>query len=342
MSDNPQTFADILSTVPHNIGETPTDSMVLMLIKDGYIVANLVFVMPERDMTPADAALIVGKCERVDFEHFITVAYTDRPSKCEDHPAGMHESQMLDLFMTITNGATVVGAGLVTSNYYIDFSEDDHPHRPLREIAESPTALHLAVEHSHEGAALMKLDIPEPDLADRLSTLAIDQYVKNQGGPEVNSLDDARKLVHYNDARELWERCLARDFGPTRPEAIDLIGYMQIDGLRDRLVVDVTSKTEDEQTFLRILRGEFDIHYSRARMNSAISVLVNVFQYAKPKHRDGLFIALALLEYHRGSNHDAIDYLQRVRNTESPEVRVLLPHLQHGGLAVSAQNQPLP
>jgi hypothetical protein len=342
MTEQEVTFADVLSTVPHNIGEVPTDSMVLILINDGYPVANLVFVMPERDITPSDVMLIVKKCLDVDFEHFFAVAYTDRPSKCEEHPNGYHAAQMIGLMMQMLGGKGLVGGGLVTSDHYLNFEEDGYPPHPLSEIAESPTALHLAVEHSHEGA-LMKISIPEPDLADRLSTLAIDQYVKNQGGPEVDDLDTVKAMPHYSVAREVWERCLARDFGPTRQEAIDLIGYLQIDGYRDRLIVDVTSKTEDETTFVRILKGQMDLPFSTSRMNNAVSVLLNLFQYARPKHRTALFVALGLLEYHRGQNLQAIEYLNMIPEKRRPiEYTVLMPHLTHGGSSMSANHPPLP
>lgn len=340
--NNATTFADVLSTIPHNIGETPMDSMVLILVKDGSIIANLVFVMPDRDITPQDVLMIVKKCQRVEFEHFFAVAYTDRPSKCGDHPAGLHESQLIDLFMGFSNGASVIGGGLVTSEHFIDFSEEgeDYPKHPLSEIAESPTALHLAVEHSHEGAA-MKVDIPEPDLATTASTLAIDMWLERQ--PQFEDFADITGSPFYDKARELWERCLARDFGPTRPEAVDLIAFLNTDGLRDRLIVDVSSKTEDEATFVKILKGMYDIHYSRSRMDNAISVLLNLFQYARPRHRNGLYVALAFLEYHRGSNLQALEYLEAIpEKHRTDEYHVLTQHISHGGMSISAQNQPLP
>lgn len=341
--NNAATFADVLATIPHNLGEVPKDSMVLALVKNGSIIANLVFVMPDRDMTPSDVMLVVQKCQAVDFSHFFAVAYSDRPSKCDDHPTGYHQSQMIGLLMRMMNGAIIIGGGLVTKDHFIDFEEDEFPHHPISEIAESPTALHLAVEHSHEGAA-MKVLVPEPDpsLATKLSALSIDQYVKNHGGGQMEDFAAIIGHPHYSEARETWERCLSRDFGPTKTEAINLLGYMQLDGLRDRLIVDLLSHTEDEGTFVQILKGEYDIHYSRSRMQNASSLILNLMQYAKPRHRVALFVALAIIDYLRGSNLSALEYLDAIPEDKRPdEYHALYTHMTHGGMSVSASNAPL-
>ncbi len=338
MSD--PTFADILATIPHNLGEVPKDCMALILVHDGSIVANMVFVIPDRDLRPEDAALIMSKLSNVEFEYFLCVTYTDRPSKCEEHPPSWHESQLMTLFLELFAGKKNLGAGLVTSEHFIDFSDDELTKHPLSEIAESPTALHLAVEHSHERPG-MRLTVPEPDLSTPKLKQAVAAFTEQQ--PEMENFHDLMRSPHLSKARALWQTVIARDFGPTYPEAVDLIGYFQIDGLRDRMVVDVLSHTDDEATFVQILKGKYDIHFSRERIEHAISVLLNLCQYAAGKQRVGLLMGLAVLSYYKGNNRNALDMLELIpRKHRDSEWEWHDANLRSGGMSQSALNTPMP
>ena len=336
---NPQ-FADILATVPHHVGEIPDNCVTIILINEGVIVANMVFMMPERDLSPTDAMVLIQNLSQVDFEYFVTVAYSNRESKCEEHPAYYHESQMFGTLMMLIAGKRPLGAGLVTSEHWIDFTDDDLTKHPLSEIAESPTALHLAVEHGHERGG-MRLTVPEPDLATPAIKAAVSKFA--EAYEDIEDFEDIAKLPHYHRARAVWERCLSRDFGPTKPEAVDLIGYMQIEGLRDRLVVDVHSQTTDEQIFVQILKGDFDLHISKSRTQNAISLLLNLCQYTKGKQRVPILMALCHLSYHAGNNMNALDFLAQVpEKHRGVEWESIHHHLEHGGLSKFALNKPQP
>lgn len=328
---------EILATIPHQIGEDIDEALVLCLIHEQKMFGNLVYSIPEGGMSMLHLLDILRTLTDVTFEAFLVVAYSNQDSHCEDHPPMYHAATILGR-MIAALGSIPVGGALVTKDYWVDYSDNEFTHRDLTDIKQSVTALTLAVEgiHSHR---THHVDIPKPAGADVTSKVEIEAF--SAVIPKMKEYSDITGSEHTVFARALWAKCMARDFGPTRPEAVRLIGYFQSIGIRDRLVVDVVDPDiEDEATFTMVLTGQHHVHINKARHERALSLLTNLLQYAEGKHRANILWSLASLEWFGGDSFHAREYLEAVPTkfrTKGRDWDALYNTIAHGHVAESAK-----
>lgn len=350
---NHNTFADLLATVESVIGDRPKNSIVIAAFtEEARLVATLLIEITEEALAEKNLGIepthllgIAQNMTQVDHQCFTILAYVDREPDCNDHPAMFHQTQYIAGFLEMLTGREAVAAGLITSEFFMEFDDDgpasedeeytasDWKRHPVSEIDESVKALELK-------AAGMYDVFPsplEPTAATKEVSAAIDSAFKSF--PFLNNWEPGH--VEGAKARALFETCLARDFGPTEPEATELLGYLQHPGIRDRLVADVVSTADDYETYIRALTGKLEVTVSRSRMNNALGLFLNLTQYAEGERRHPLLLALSILSWFKGSAHHAGKYAQILADDipEDKSVKLWMRKLSSASLAKCALQQ---
>lgn len=180
--------------------------------------------------------------------------------------------------------------------------------------------------------------VPEASLATASKSMKIDNL--NASIPKLE-IEDLFTSPHVAEARELWERCLTRGFGPSEPEAMRLVAYFQREEMSIRLCADVVDTSNDPSVLMLTTLGRNEKRLSMRRVESAQSLLMNLMQWTDDAHRPRLLHALAWVNWTRGDSLVAIQCLEEAAKLDEKWGKCVLSTLiKGGGYNVAAMIEP--
>lgn len=350
MQNESNNFAELLATIDGVIGERPKEAIcIAAFTAEARLVGTLLIEIRELDKTrrtlgirPEHLKGIADQLSQIDYDCFCVLSYVDNVEPdCEDHPAMFHQSQYIGGLLAILTGKQPVSAGIVTSEYFMEYDDDmpegdeftaaDWTRHPVAEIDSSVRALEMRASGAYS-AFRPPLD---PAYATPEMTKAIDDFA--QSFPFLKHWTPENEACR--EARALFEVCIGRDFGPTEPEAVRMLGYMQHPGIRDRLLADIVTTDDDRETYLRALTGRLDVSLDQGRVERATGLFLNLTQYAEGDRRIPLILALSIVSWFRGSAHHAGRYVAILTDLypEERSLQLWANKLGSGALAACAR-----
>ncbi len=163
--------ADILAYIPHSLGFTPQESLVLMTMDSARLGATLRLDLPASALDYSEFAAKVSDILRSDASAngVLMALYTDRAWKRPDSPPYRRLIQQLDRRLS-GNGLPIRDGWVITSSAWREYFCTDTgccpwPGRPLQEITNSTLSAEMVYRGSAYAPTLeqaVALDLPEP------------------------------------------------------------------------------------------------------------------------------------------------------------------------------------
>jgi hypothetical protein len=112
------------------------------------------------------------------------------------------------------------------------------------------------------------------------------------------------------EVRQLYDQLLSRGFGATEDEAVRVIAAFQSPPLRDRLMVDTISHTDNIMQFGETITGLSGAPLDSDRLLSGLRLMDNLMQYTADQHRLPVLVTCAWFHWMLGRTLDAVTYCE--------------------------------
>ena len=100
-------------------------------------------------------------------------------------------------------------------------------------------------------------------------------------------------------------------------EACDLAGWLFIEPIRNRIIADTISVTDDETTYQQVLAGQYEGQIDWSRVDATEKLLTTILTYTPPEDRAPLYYFLGFLSWYRGQIPITAEYFDKVIAVES-------------------------
>lgn len=128
------------------------------------------------------------------------------------------------------------------------------------------------------------------------------------GGGVPDALDFNHTSMHI--ARMQWDD--EREGEIYEPnEACDLAGWLFIEPIRDRIMADAISVTDDVATYQQVLTGRYKGQPDWSRVDATEELLVKILTYTPLEDRAPLHYFLGFLRWYRGQASIAAEYFDK-------------------------------
>lgn len=152
---------------------------------------------------------------------------------------------------------------------------------------------------------------------------------------------DALDFGHHAmcTARALWNEAIGED--TTEAAACELVSYLLIKTIRDRIMADAISAADDETTYQQVVTGRYEGQPDWSRVEATEELLVKVVAYTPTEDRAPLFSFLGWLRWYRGSASVAAAYFDKAIETDPQyrPARLMREMVNRGILPLAAQNE---
>jgi hypothetical protein len=301
--------ADMLAYIPYAINREPKNMVVLSLkIKDEEHgnAAILAFRLPEGPDPDFIKAMYEGVRE-IEAESCIAVIYTDDEG-CEDgHPPHMDiATVILVTFQIMISDVPLLSMLTVGKDGWWNLDDVETKHS-LDEITDST----LNAEMIADGRTYRRGDIviPEPTAASASLFLGIEK--RRLAIPRnLDRYDFLTGNIHFTKARALLDTLLRAEHGPSETQAVEMIAYLSVEVIRDRLIGDIVGAPEGKKGYGKHLCGSGETPLSKSRIDAALGLLTNLLQYATGTHRAAVLFCYSWLKLMTGDPETAQAYFK--------------------------------
>lgn len=300
--------AGLLATIAHTLGFTPTNSFVLLTLKDTIVGATLRVDIPAGVPSAHFTATVVGYLlSDAGADGAIMAIYTDAEGA---HPHSDH-AEALELAM-MAAGMPVRSTLLVTGAGWKDYTDATAPLTALESITDSTANAEMifAGSNPESGTAQDRDFTGAPG-----NSAAIAALVK--GFPEVDPLDISAPVMRQ--ARSTWSNMLGTT--PDTQRACLLVAFVQNVGLRDRLMADLFNT--DEAEFENVLLGQVATRPTWERAQQGQALLLELLAQTPHEFRAPLYTMLGFISWYKGRSSTADTYLDKALDTV-PDYRLAL------------------
>lgn len=300
---NMGTPADLLALIPTIMERKPAEMLVLVTIKDDQMQCVLGMEHCKGfDELPNYLRAILEQMSEMRPDILAMVFYTETESDCAHYPYE-HVSALIQMAIETMTPMTCHPGILVTGGRYHLYGSDEW--HDIDEVKQSELAAHLVL-HGYQ-LEPHGVRIPEPTAATEELTERIDAAASTVTEfPE--RMRDAWTLPYVAELRELYAQLLERGFGATEDEAVKIIGAFQRPTLRDRLMVDTISHTDNLLQFGETITGLSDALPDPDRLFAGLRLMDNLMQYTNDKHRLPILVTCAWFHWMLGRTLDAVTY----------------------------------
>lgn len=317
-----ETPADLLALIPTVMERKPEDMAVIVCFKDERLMC-LMGIEHCRDNDMANyVKAILEQMAEVKPDAMTMVYYTEDESECDHAP---HEHT--DILVRVAIGAltpmdTLPGIVVKGGRFHVYGSDRWHD---IDEVKQSEVAAGLVLNGiplQPEGVV-----IPEPTgLTERLASLIAYEEAIIPDFPE--RMQDTWNLQHVQELRGLYADMLGRGFGATEAEAARLVAAMMHPPLRDRLMVDTISHTDNLMQFGETITGLSDALPDFDRLRAGLSLMDNLMQYTDNEHRLPVLVTCAWFHWMLGRAMDARTYCEAALAVD-PDYRMAQAFLRY-------------
>lgn len=299
--------ADILAYLPHTLGFEPRESMAFLTLHGAQLGALLRVDLPAAPVAPASFAQTVASYLLADeaADAVLLIIYTN--AAAANTPADTRHGALLrDYTHAIEAELEEAGLGvrdgwLVTDRGWQNYFCTDPgccTLHPLSEIRDSA----LNAELIYRGSAPVADPAADPAFT---------------GGPDNHATIRAAAGCHVEDpldvtapairrARAAWCEALGTD--PENDTACQLVGYLHTKALRDRIMADTITGSDDPATYAQVLTGAWDGQPDWARVDATEALLTRLLARTPAGDRAPLFSFLGWLCWYKGRSSVAHSY----------------------------------
>ncbi|WP_168796564.1 DUF4192 domain-containing protein [Arthrobacter echini] len=339
------TTADILAYVPRTLGFQPRESLAVITMRGKQLSLSLRVDLPAETATPADYAQGIMDYILADTaaDGALIFVYTDEVADAAktgtNHYAKpyMAHVQALETEMERA-GWQVRGGWLITNLGWMPFFCEEEGCCILQqheEIRDSALNAHMVVTgHTVDEDPARSLIDPAFIGSDTAHTT-----IEN-AAYWLNRLDP-QDFTHpaMSEARAAWSSALGTT--PTEAEACELVAYLKNPAIRDRILVDILSTTDDHGAFLQIIAGRYESTPDWSRVEAMQTLLAHLLPYTPTEDRAPLFTLLGWITWHQGSSSIATAYMEKALDISSQYrlARLMKELIRRGGVPLTAMNE---
>lgn len=299
--------ADILAYIPHQLGFAPKESFVFLTMRGKQLGSTLRIDAPQPDTDPAlFAQTVLGYLSNdVDADGVLVAVYTDHPASDGVKPYTAH-ALVLDALLH-TAGMPIKDIWLVSSTEWMTYFCDDNDcctPRPLEEITDSA----LSARMVFEGSTTTRETIADPTFTGDSATL--DRIADIVTGWVITDPTDWTTPV-MADNRALWQETLGSN--PGQETGLQLIAALHTPALRDRIIADTISTSEDRETFAAVFLGKYTGAPDWNRVDAVQTLLIELLQFTPDEARAPLFTFLGWINWYKGRSSIAVQYFTKAR-----------------------------
>ena len=332
------TAADMLAYFPHSLGFEPRESFGFISLQGAKTSASLRTDTPDESVSPTDYAQMVTHYLLSDeaADGFLIFVYTNEPAT-DPAPGAKPYSDYAKAIGTEAEkaGLSLQGGWLITdAGWTTYFCEDPAccPMQPLSSIRDSAVNAEMIYRGSvkrADRAAVPAFTGSENNRADIWETAA--RY------PIIDGLDFDHPDVR--EARRAWHEALGTT--PEEPEAVELLAALQCKPIRDRILVDAISATEDPATYMQVMIGRFEGQPDWSRVDVTEDLLMHLLTFAPGDTRTPVFCFLGWLSWYKGQSSLAGAYIaQGLEADPTHRLALLLMQLLRLGKLPEAAMKP--
>jgi hypothetical protein len=302
------THADLLATVPHLLGYTPTESFVIITARDGALGTALRAFAPS-ETAPLDYAQMMATYAAEDdaaTAAYVIVYSEETGTHGDGHPYAAHVSVLANELATAQ--MPVRNVWIVTGTYWAEFGTAER--NPLDAITESAANATLI----YHGSA--------PDM-DVYAPALLGHWALRVQAPEGTESD-------ITAACEAWEVALNTEAMPDPDTARTLAAAFQHKTIRDYLL-RATVITNDE-AFSEVILGKLTYIPNWARVDHAEAILFELMKAVPAGQRAPMLTTMGWLQWLKGNSTQASRYLrQATQDVENFRLAALLQELINRG-----------
>lgn len=342
------TAADLLAYVPTVLGFQPRESFVVITMRGKVAGATLRTDAPREGVRPVDYARTVMEHLLADTaaDGALLIAYTNEVADAALSGENEHAKPYMDYAKAIETemeraGWSLRNGWLVTDKGYTTYFCEDVgccTLNPLEEVRDSTVNAEMVYRgySTRPSVEAMAVDPAFIGSGDAHATISDATYWINRLGA-LNDLEfDHQKM---RDARAEWNEALGEDVDEAA--ACELVAYLHIKSIRDRLMADAISAADDELMFGKILTGRYEGRPDWSRVDATEDLLIKVLAYTPIEDRAPLFCFLGWLCWYRGSSSVAIAYFTKAVDVDGQHrlSRLLREMVGRSYVALPAQSE---
>ncbi len=337
--------ADFLAFVPRAVGFQPRESLVIVTMRGKMTGLTLRVDLPAEEAASADFAQAVMHYVLADdaADGALMVVYTNEVA--EDAKTGvnhyakpyMAHAQAIETEMERA-GLQLRYSWLVTDQGWMTFFCEDEGCCILQqheEIRDSAVNAHMVlgghVVEDHAGRTAI----------DPAFIGSVEAAAKIQGAAYWLDLLDPMDFTApgMTAGRAAWHEGIGTT--PDEDTACDLTAHLQYGPIRDRIMADAISASENSATFLQVMAGRYEGTPDWSRVDATEDLLVKVLPYTPTEFRAPVFVFLGWLAWHRGASSTATAYLEKAveANPQHRLARLLRELISRGALPLAAINE---
>lgn len=331
------TAADVLAYFPHSLGFEPRESFGFITLQGAKVGASLRMDTPDESVSPVDYAQAVTHYLLADdaADGVLMFVYTNEPAhpttgaKPYNDYAKAIRGEAENSGLTLRDGWLITDAGW--RNYFCEDPTCCTLH-PLSDIRDSA----MSAEMVYAGSV---------KLADRAADPAFTgsdgnwEYIWERAAryPNIDGLDFNHPDVR--EARREWHEALGTT--PDEADAVELLAALQCKPLRDRIIADAISATEDPASYMQIMIGRFEGQPDWSRVDATEDLLIHLLTYAPGDTLTPVFCFLGFISWYKGRTSTATAYIAKGLETDpSHRLAQLLAQLMRIGKLPEAAIKP--
>jgi Domain of unknown function (DUF4192) len=300
-----RTPTDVLALIPTAMQRKPEEILILICIKDNGLQAIL-GMQHCTDIGDAGnyAQAIIEQMVQMKPDALVMVFYTEEESDCSHEPFE-HVAIVLKVAVETLTPMECHDPILVKGGRYHIYGTDQW--HDLDEVKQSAMAADLVL-HGFQLEPTGPV-IPDPTAVTDDLTARIDDAVSSI--PEFPKyMTDTWATPYVVELRQLYDQLLNRGFGATEDEAVQVIAAFQSPALRDRLMVDTISHTDNVMQFGETITGLSDAPLDHSRLVTGLALMDNLMQYTADRHRLPVLVTCAWFHWMLGRTLDAVTYCE--------------------------------
>ncbi|MEG9250258.1 DUF4192 domain-containing protein [Arthrobacter sp. Soc17.1.1.1] len=351
------TAADLLAFIPSALGFQPRESFAFVTMRGTMTGATLRVDTPAEMISPTDFAHKLMRYLRTDTaaDSVLLFVYTNEVAEAAQSGTNPDAKPYMDYARAIETeldraGISLQNGWLITDKGWTPYFCEDSgccTLNPTNEIRDSIMNAELIYRGYNTQKDPMTLAVDPAFIGSDQAHLTITEftYLVNLGGvPEALDFDHTSMRI----AREQWSDALGKEFhdalgeeSAKENEACDLAGYLFIKPIRDRIMADAISPTDDEATYQQVLAGRFEGQPDWARVEATEELLIRIFAYTPIEDRAPLFCFLGWLRWYRGQSSVAAAYFDKALESDHQHrlARLMREMVSRGILPLAAQNE---
>lgn len=299
MSLTATSHADLLASIPHTLGFKPTDSLVVVGLKDNRLGATLRVDLPAlQDTGMAD--YVANLFSEQEHAEGVVVAIYDnevRPVHWSENTAFLKLKDALD-----DEGLPISVALLVTNTHFSNLlcTQVCCPPQQVEEITESVMNAAMIFKGSAvaEQAGITVPPAPTEELAEQVMEVLRGVEVHPLNGDPFDVLQPA-----IASARLEWELALGSE--PGLEQAAHLLAPLARKPVRDQLFADAVGSPADPEAFKLALTGRSErVDWERAQKYERLAL--SLLAYAPTGQlRAELLCLVGFIQWHKGKGSAA-------------------------------------